>query len=259
MGAAIEKARNEWARASWAANRFQHARGDEDDPGAADRRRAARPPSSCVRGRSGRVARGYARGAAAWTRGWRSASPSSSSMRSRWRTRTGVLHGALSPTNVVVTPRGTVRLLDFATTPGLLARRSGVSEALARVSRPSWPPSSARIASNRPRGPPPHRPSSPTSGRCGACLYFALAGEGAPLRRARALRRASPARIRVAVPSWIARSRSTRSSATRARTRCSATSAASGRGRKPQASDGGDVPLPSGTETDGGASRCRPS
>jgi serine/threonine-protein kinase len=34
----------------------------------------------------------------------------------------GILHGAITPTNVLVTPRGSIRLCDFATPPGLGAR-----------------------------------------------------------------------------------------------------------------------------------------
>jgi serine/threonine protein kinase len=86
----------------------------------------------------------------------------------------GILHGALSPTNVVVTPRGTVRLLDFATTPGVLARRSGPSGALAAARTGPF------LAPERRSSPPGPATELSDVWGAGACLYFALAGTPLP-------------------------------------------------------------------------------
>jgi serine/threonine protein kinase len=75
----------------------------------------------------------------------------------------GIIHGALSPSNVIVTSRGGVRLVDFTTPPGLLARPAdALLEARARVS-PFVAPE--RRASER---------SDLWS--VGACLHYAVAG-----------------------------------------------------------------------------------
>jgi serine/threonine-protein kinase len=75
----------------------------------------------------------------------------------------GVVHGALSPSNVIVTSRGSVRLVDFATTPGLLARPTdALFQARAEVSQ--------YVA-------PEHRASEQSDvWSVGACIHFALAG-----------------------------------------------------------------------------------
>ncbi len=87
----------------------------------------------------------------------------------------GIIHGALSPSNVVVSARGSVRLLDFATAPGALAesagalRRARVSPYMAPQSRASFTETGRRACSG-----PPTEQSDVWS--VGACLHFALAG-----------------------------------------------------------------------------------
>jgi serine/threonine-protein kinase len=125
--AADADARAEWLRASWAANRFHHSRVVKVlDQGVDSRGTPV-------------IVRGFAQG-----------QPLGEAIRDGRLDLTGilrlveqlldalemahahgVLHGAITPTNVVVTPRGTARLLDFAATPGLFGRRSPASEALA--------------------------------------------------------------------------------------------------------------------------------
>ncbi|HEX3772202.1 MAG TPA: serine/threonine-protein kinase [Polyangiaceae bacterium] len=89
----------------------------------------------------------------------------------------GVVHGALSPANVIVTERGGVRLVDFATLPGLTARPTDeLFEARALLS--------AYVA-------PERRPSEHSDvWSVGACLHFALAG--APPSPGVALRAIAP-------------------------------------------------------------------
>ena len=54
----------------------------------------------------------------------------------------GVVHGAISPTNVLVTPRGSMRLCDFATPPGMAPRAEQDVLAARRAVR-GRPPSAA--------------------------------------------------------------------------------------------------------------------
>jgi serine/threonine-protein kinase len=78
----------------------------------------------------------------------------------------GVVHGAISPTNVLVTERGSMRLCDFSTPPGMTPRTEGDVLAPLRVTR--WTP--------------PERCSSsadPPTETCdvwslGALMYFAV-------------------------------------------------------------------------------------
>jgi serine/threonine-protein kinase len=124
--AADPDARAEWLRASWAANRFHHSRVVKVLDQGVD-----------------------ARGAPVIVRGFAQGQPLGEAIRDGRLDLTGmlrlieqlldalemahahgVLHGAITPTNVVVTPRGTARLVDFAATPGLLGRRASASESL---------------------------------------------------------------------------------------------------------------------------------
>ncbi len=163
------KARTEWLRASWAANRFHHARvmkvlEQGQVPGA---------DGAPV------VVRAWAEGESLEEAVGRGAVDEAAAMRLieqmldalEMAHAHGILHGALTPRNVIVTPRGSARLVDFATTPGLLVRRSGASE---------------RLGSHR-RGPflPPERRTVPVAPctdladvwSAGACLHFALTGK----------------------------------------------------------------------------------
>jgi serine/threonine-protein kinase len=90
----------------------------------------------------------------------------------------GVVHGAITPTNLIVTPAGSVRLVDFAASPGALARRRGAPDALGRAR-------GFRYTA------PECRPDGPlAAGRAseqgdiwavGECLRFALTGDPLPL------------------------------------------------------------------------------
>ncbi|HEX8793422.1 MAG TPA: protein kinase [Polyangiaceae bacterium] len=163
------KARTEWLRANWAANRFHHARvvkvlEQGQEPG---------PDGAPV------IVRAWAEGESLEEAVTRGAVDEAGAMRLLEQVLDalemahahGILHGALTPRNVIVTPRGSARVVDFGSTPGLLVRRSGASE---------------RLASHR-RGPflPPERRTVPVAPSteladvwsAGACLYFALTGK----------------------------------------------------------------------------------
>lgn len=166
------KARTEWLRASWAANRFHHARVVK----VLEQGQAPGPDGPPV------IARAWTAGDSLEQAVRKRAVDEAGAMRLLEQVLDalemahahGILHGALTPRNVIVTPRGSARLVDFASTPGLLVRRSGAN---------------GRLASAR-RGPflAPERRTIPVA-PCtelaevwcaGACLYFALTGE-APL------------------------------------------------------------------------------
>lgn len=165
-----EKARNEWARASWAANRFQHARVTKileqltDDRGAPV------------------IVRAWAKGESLEETARRGGMELAAALRITEQLLDalemahahGILHGGLSPTNVVVTPRGTARLLDFATTPGVLARHSGASEPLARAR------SGPFLAPERRSSPPGPATEVSDVWGVGVCLHYALTGEAPP-------------------------------------------------------------------------------
>jgi len=76
----------------------------------------------------------------------------------------GVVHGALSPTNVLITPRGSMRLCDFSTPPGLGPRTEGDVLAARRVT-PWTPPERCSSSSD-----PPTEACDVWS--LGALLYF---------------------------------------------------------------------------------------
>jgi serine/threonine-protein kinase len=158
-------ARTEWARASWAANHFQHGRVARVVEQAEDERGAPI------------VVRAWAMGASLEEAVRRGAVDRATALRISEQLLDalemahahGVLHGALSPRNVVITPRGTARLLDFATTPGLRDRRS-TSDALASArSGPFLAPE--RCSTNAGAA----TELSDVWG-AGACLYYALTG-----------------------------------------------------------------------------------
>jgi serine/threonine-protein kinase len=160
------QARSEWLRASWAANRFHHGRvvkvvGQGVAPSGAPM-----------------IVRGWARGESldeALRRGpWDPVSALRLAEQIldalEMAHAHGIVHGGLSPTNVIVTPRRSVRLVDFAATPGLQARKAGDVDALASVRvGPFAPPERQRSS--------PTAPSEPLDvWSVGACLYFMLVG-----------------------------------------------------------------------------------
>jgi serine/threonine-protein kinase len=107
----------------------------------------------------------------------------------------GVVHGALSPSNLLVTPHGSIRICDFATPPGVAARAERDVLGSRRVSQ--WTPPERCSTS----------PDGPTEvgdiWALGACLYYAVAnafprGDAATLSDlartpARPLREVAPA------------------------------------------------------------------
>jgi eukaryotic-like serine/threonine-protein kinase len=162
------KASTEWLRASWAANRFHHARvvkileqglmpGSDGGPV---------------------LVRAWAHGESLEDAVDRGEVDEAGAMRLLAQVLDalemahahGILHGALSPRNVIVTPHGSARLVDFATTPGPLVHRSAASERLASARRgPFLPPERRTI---------PVAPCTELADvwGAGACLYFALTG-----------------------------------------------------------------------------------
>lgn len=83
----------------------------------------------------------------------------------------GILHGAITPANLLVTPRGSVRLCDFATPPGLGARAAAESEPLDR--RRIGPFTAPERAGETLQAP---------AEQCdvwslAACLYYAISGQ----------------------------------------------------------------------------------
>ena len=162
------KACTEWLRASWAANRFHHARVVKVlDQG-------------LMPGSDGGpvLVRAWAHGESLEKAVDRGDVDEAAAMRLvaqvldvlEMSHAHGILHGALSPRNVIVTPNGSARIVDFATAPGPLVRSSAASERLAAARRgPFLPPERRTI---------PVAPCTELADvwGAGACLYFALTG-----------------------------------------------------------------------------------
>jgi serine/threonine protein kinase len=178
--------RAEWLGASWAANRFSHAR----------------VPRVMQDGDDGL-------GAPVVIRRWANGTAldqivGSGAMNSRLALQLaeqlldalemahahGIIHGALSPSNVVVSARGTVRLLDFATAPGPLSKaadallRARASPYMAPQQRATSGEAALRVGSGRPT-------EQSDVWSVGACLHFAIAGRPPALNDPR-LHRAAP-------------------------------------------------------------------
>src|SRR5262249_28938238 len=103
----------------------------------------------------------------------------------------GILHGAITPSNVLVTPRGSVRLCDFATPPGLGTTRTTEEDMLAALrAGPFTAPERQR------RDAAAARESSDVSA-LGACMYFAIVKQPPPSNPDPAAR---PPWVRDAVP-----------------------------------------------------------
>jgi eukaryotic-like serine/threonine-protein kinase len=166
-------ARAAWVAASWAANRFYHPRVPRVLQDGADHG-----------------------GAPVVVRGWAKGAPldhvvRTACMDSKLVLRLaeqlldtlemahahGIVHGAVAPSNVIVTPQGTVRLVDFATTPDPGDR---AADELFR----------ARVLAS-PFAAPERRASEQSDvWSVGACLHFAIAG--CPPSSDPSLRRAAP-------------------------------------------------------------------
>jgi serine/threonine-protein kinase len=83
----------------------------------------------------------------------------------------GIVHGAIHPSNILVTPRGSIRLCDFATPPGMGPRNLEEEDLLAdRRVGPFTPPERAA----RPIAPPSEQSDIYA---VGACMVFALSGK----------------------------------------------------------------------------------
>jgi serine/threonine-protein kinase len=162
------RARTEWLRAGWAANRFHHARVVK-----------VLDQGLMPGGGGGPVlVRAWANGQSLDETVGRGEVDEVGAMRLleqildalEMAHAHGILHGALTPRNVIVTPHGSARLVDFATIPGPLVHRSASSEELASARRgPYLPPERRTI---------PIAPCTELADvwAAGACLYFALTG-----------------------------------------------------------------------------------
>ena len=81
----------------------------------------------------------------------------------------GILHGAITPSNILVTPRGSVRLCDFATPPGLGATRASEENVLHALREDAYTAPERRGQDGLPAT------ESADVYSLGACMYFAIA------------------------------------------------------------------------------------
>lgn len=164
--AADARARDEWLRASWAANRFHHGRVVKVIEQGTDARGAPVVVRAWVRGET--LEEVIQRGTLDPMAALRLIEQVLDAL--EMAHAHGILHGALSPSNIVVTLRGSARLVDFATTPGLYARKPDDVDALAAARIGSFTPPERRQS-------PPALPSEASDvWSVGACLFFAMAG-----------------------------------------------------------------------------------
>jgi serine/threonine protein kinase len=174
------EARAEWLRASWAANRFDHARVVNILEEGADETGAPVVVRRWIDGED--LGRAAARGRIDARAALRIAEQLLDAL--EMAHAHGIAHGAIHPGNVIVTPRGNVRLVDFATPPDWLARRLGNAAALAAAHV------SAFAAPERRQVAPAEQADIWS---VASCVYFALSGK-APLDSALApLRVVAPA------------------------------------------------------------------
>jgi serine/threonine-protein kinase len=162
------KACTEWLRASWAANRFHHARVVKV------------LEQGLMPGTDGApvLVRAWANGESLEETVSRGGVDEARAMRLveqvldalEMAHAHGILHGALTPRNVIVTPSGSARLVDFATTPGLLVHRSAASERLASARRGPF------LAPERRTVPVAPCTELADVWAAGACLHFAITG-----------------------------------------------------------------------------------
>jgi serine/threonine-protein kinase len=164
---ADDRARAQWLRASWAANRFHHARVVKVLEQGVDERGVPV------------LVRGWARGETleeTVLRGVLAPMPALRLIEQlldaiEMAHAHGIVHGAISPSNVVVTAHGSVRLMDFAAMPELLELGPGERDALAEARVGSF------TAPER-RTPHPVAPSEQADiWGIGACLYCAMVGK----------------------------------------------------------------------------------
>jgi serine/threonine-protein kinase len=160
------RAREQWLRASWAPNRFRHARvvrviEQGSDP-------HGRPV--VVRAwADGQPLHERVRGAvldAAFAL-WLSAQLLDALEMAHAH---GIVHGALTPSNVIVTSRGSVRLIDFATPPWLLGRDGGTRDLLAAARVGPFTAPEQRHGRRSAFG------EAADVWSAGACLYYSLLG-----------------------------------------------------------------------------------
>jgi serine/threonine protein kinase len=177
-------ARAEWLGANWAANRFTHARVTRVMQDGADPRGA---PAVIRLWASGRSLDDLAGGSGVDPRLALQIAEQLLDVLEMAHAH-GVIHGAVSPSNVVVLPSGTIRLLDFAMAPGLVEVTEGILRA--RVSPHMSPEQRSSLLE-----PDARAASAPTEQSdvwsVGACLHFAIAGR-APAVEAPSLRRTVP-------------------------------------------------------------------
>ncbi len=83
----------------------------------------------------------------------------------------GILHGAIAPGNILVTPRGSIRLCDFATPPGLGTRAASEMEGLAQMR------TSPFTAPERCAVPPQATSEQADVYGLAACMYYALTSQ----------------------------------------------------------------------------------
>jgi serine/threonine-protein kinase len=163
------KASAEWLRASWATNRFHHAR-------VVKVLEQGLTPGS--RGRPVLV-RAWANGVSLQETVTGGTLDEARAMRLLEQVLDalemahahGILHGALMPRNVIVTPRGSARLMDFAIPPGPFVHRTAASEQLASARRGAF------LAPERRTIPVAPCTEQADVWAAGACLYFALTGK----------------------------------------------------------------------------------
>ena len=83
----------------------------------------------------------------------------------------GIVHGAIAPNNVLITGRGSIRLCDFATPPGMTARNSDEPDLLAARRISPW------SAPERCTSEPAAASEACDVYALGATLFFAITGE----------------------------------------------------------------------------------
>lgn len=235
-------ARAEWLCASWAANRFTHAGVTRVIQGGTDARGA---PAVIRPWASGRSLDDLAGDGGIDPRLALQIAEQLLDVLEMAHAH-GVIHGAVSPSNVVGMPSGAIRLLDFATAPGLVEGSDGVLRA--RVSPYMSPEQRSNLLE-----PAPRTASAPTEQSdvwsVGACLHFAIAGR-APSFEAPSLRRSVPGTdpgVGAVVDRALALDPLERYESAYAML---GDIRRVGSGRKPKLQSAG-LPLPSGTETDG--------
>jgi serine/threonine protein kinase len=168
--AAHPRARTEWLRASWAASQFHHPRVVRVIEQGADERDTPVVVRGWVEGETLEEAR--SRGAIDSGLVLQLIEQLLDAL--EMAHAYGIVHGSLSPSNLIITLKGSVRLVDFAVGPSRQGHRIEPLDVLAaaRIGRFTAP--ELRYAP-----PPPATPSEQSDiWSVGACMYFALTGAG---------------------------------------------------------------------------------